>query len=410
MNKTSPKVVAVIPARGGSKTIPGKNIKLFHGHPLIAYSIAAGLKAKTVSRTIVSTDDAKIAYIARRYGAEVPFLRPARLAGDNTADFPVFEHILKWLEKEEGYCPDILVQLRPTSPLRPLDCVDRAVNLLLNTRKADSVRGITIPVQNPFKMWRVNEGFMVPILRSNIREAYNAPRQKLPEIFWQTGHIDAIRRDTITKKRSLTGERITPLFIEHAYSIDLDTLEDWEFAEWIISQKNLSVVRPSCPPLFFGEIRILVLDFDGVFTDNRVYITQDGKESVRCSRSDGMGLASLRESGIKAVVLSSEINPVVSARCQKLNIPCYQGLKNKKDFLLKLLAKNGLNGREVIYLGNDINDMGCMGISGCAVAVADAHSDVLRAADFILQKPGGKGAIRELCDLIIASKKGSINA
>src|SRR5512140_3943973 len=111
--------LAIIPARGGSKGIPRKNIRDVAGYPLIAYSIAAGLQARTVTRVIVSTDDEEIAAVAREWGAETPFLRPAEFAQDKTTDLPVFEHALKWLEEVEGYHPDVIVQLRPTSPIRP---------------------------------------------------------------------------------------------------------------------------------------------------------------------------------------------------------------------------------------------------------------------------------------------------
>ena len=120
-------ILALIPARGGSKGIPRKNIRDFAGYPLIAWSIAAALQAKSISRVIVSTDDREIAEVARQYGAETPFMRPQELAQDRTTDFPVFVHALKWLEDIEAYSPKIVVQLRPTSPIRPVDCVDSAV-------------------------------------------------------------------------------------------------------------------------------------------------------------------------------------------------------------------------------------------------------------------------------------------
>ena len=122
-------VLAIVPARGGSKSIPKKNIRPFAGHPLLTYSIAAGLQASLVDRVIVSTDDEETAEIARQYGAEVPFLRPAELALDSTPDLPVFEHALSWLEREEAYVPEWIVQLRPTTPVRPPDCVDRGISI-----------------------------------------------------------------------------------------------------------------------------------------------------------------------------------------------------------------------------------------------------------------------------------------
>src|SRR5512134_1814031 len=123
-------ILALIPARGGSKGIPRKNIRSFAGYPLIAWSIAAARQSACVTRILLSTDDPEIAAVAREYGAETPFLRPAELAQDNTTDLPVFEHAIQWLAQNEGYQPDIVVQLRPTSPIRPRDCVDNAVKIL----------------------------------------------------------------------------------------------------------------------------------------------------------------------------------------------------------------------------------------------------------------------------------------
>ncbi len=142
-------VLALIPARGGSKGIPRKNIKDLGGHPLIAYSIAAGLSSELVTRTIVTTDDEEIACIARDYGAEVPFLRPEEFARDDTRDLPVFQHVLAWLHENEEYQPDVVVQLRPTSPFRSPELVDEAVQILLDNPQANSVRGIVPSKQNP---------------------------------------------------------------------------------------------------------------------------------------------------------------------------------------------------------------------------------------------------------------------
>lgn len=403
MVKGQPSVLALIPARGGSKSIPRKNIRQLAGHPLIAYSIAAGLQANTVQRVIVSTDDAEIASVARSYGAEVPFLRPSHLAGDDVADLPVFEHALDWLEGSEDYRPDVVVQLRPTSPLRPPSVVDAAVSALINDVNADSVRGVTPSGQNPYKMWRMDERYLSPLIKTDFHEPYNMPRQSLPETYWQTGHVEAIRFATISEKRSLTGTKILPLVIDSRYSIDIDTLDQWGIAEWILGHCNLDLIRPERPESIPADIRMLVLDFDGVLTDNRVLVLEDGREAVACSRSDGMGIEMLQARGIKVVVLSKETNSVVSARCKKLNVTCLQGIGRKASVFEDLVYQNGATFDQVVYVGNDINDLECMRLARLGVAVADAHPDVLRAADLILTKPGGHGAVRELSDLIIAS-------
>ena len=237
-------VLAIIPARGGSKSIPRKNIRSLAGHPLIAYSISAGLVARTVTRLIVSTDDEEIAGVARKYGAEVPFLRPAEHSQDNTTDLPVFRHALEWLQEHESYQPDIVVQLRPTSPFRRVRHIDESVRMLLENPDADAARTVCIPFQNPFKMWRISpDGFMQP-LGSELGipyEPYNQPRQALPDVYWQTGYVDACRADTILNKNSMTGRRILPVVIDPAEWIDIDSPDDWLRAERLLENGDITL-------------------------------------------------------------------------------------------------------------------------------------------------------------------------
>ena len=395
-------ILALVPARGGSKSIPRKNLRRFAGHPLVAYSIAAGLQAQSVSRVIVSTDDEEIAEVSRRYGAEVPFLRPVELAADDTPDLPVFLHALAWLKEREDYRPEIVVQLRPTSPVRPPDCVDQAVELLRNRPDAGSVRGVVLSGQNPYKMWRVVEdGSMHPLLGTEYHEPYNMPRQKLPSTYWQTGHIDAIRTTTILEKGSMSGEVVLPLMLDPQYTVDIDTLRDWERAEWILQRGELSAVRPGRPTRPLPErVGLVVFDFDGVMTDNRVWVDSDGKEAVATHRGDGLGVARLRQAGVPMVVLSTESDPVVAARCRKLGLRLLQGVKDKGGALRSLLAEMRVEAASVVYLGNDVNDLPCFPLVGCAVVVADAHPDVVAEADMVLHRAGGQGAVRELCDLL----------
>jgi CMP-N-acetylneuraminic acid synthetase len=246
-------VLALIPARGGSKSIPRKNIQPFAGHPLLAYSIAAALAAETVTRVVVSTDDQEISAIARRYGAEAPFLRPAEFAQDNTPDLPVFQHALEFFAESEDFHPEIVVHLRPTSPLRRVSHIDQAVYRLLETPQADAIRTVCVPFQNPFKMWRIGaDGFMHPILNTQHKEPYNMPRQELPDVYWQTGYVDAAWADTILTKGSMTGERILPLIIDASEWIDIDSPDDWRRAERLF--ENSGEGRP-------GEISFEDLGF-----------------------------------------------------------------------------------------------------------------------------------------------------
>lgn len=239
------RVLALIPARGGSKSVPRKNVRLLAGHPLIAYSIAAGLGARGVGRVVVSTDDEEIANVARAYGAEVPFLRPAALAGDETLDLPVVEHALEWLAEHESFRPETVVQLRPTSPLRPSGLVDHGLEVLAAHPDGDAARAVIPSGQNPFKMWRpTDDGRIVPLLSDGLHEPYNMPRQLLPQTFWQTGHLDVIRSRTILGKRSLTGDRVYPIRVGPEYAVDIDVPRDFERAEALLKEARLDLVLP----------------------------------------------------------------------------------------------------------------------------------------------------------------------
>ena len=404
-----PEVLAIIPARGGSKGIPGKNIRCFAGYPLIAYSIAAAQQSEYVTRVIVSTDDEKIAEVARQFGAEIPFLRPAELAEDSTLDFPVFEHALRWLKDKEGYTPEVVIQLRPTSPIRPPSCVDDAIKILLQHPHADSVRGIVPAGQNPHKMWRLDPatGQMNNLLDvPGVAEPYNAPRQILPPVFWQTGHIDAIRAKTILEKKSMSGNVIMPLVLDPRYTVDIDNLYDWERYEHLFYEGGLEMVEPGPQKRAFPKkVKLLVLDFDGVLTDNRVWVDGEGHEFVAANRSDSMGIRVLMKEGVEVFVLSTEVNPVVAARCRKMGVPVMHGVEMKAEVLTKMLDEKNIHPDEVIYVGNDINDLPCFPVVGFAVAVPDAMPEVLQAADYVLHANGGHGAVREICDLILRRKK-----
>ena len=240
-------VAAIIPARGGSKSLPRKNLRPLAGFPLLAWTIAAARAAALVNAVLVSTDDEEVADVARAFGAEVPFLRPAELARDDTPDLPVFEHALRWLGGERGWTPELVVQLRPTSPFRRVGMVDEAVALLRAHAGADSLRAVTSPSQTPYKMWRLEGRTLQPLLGTFEEELFNAPRQRLPGVYWQTGHIDVVRPETIHGQRSMTGRHVVPFVVDPRYAIDIDTLEQLELAEWLLGRDTVTVVRPEPP-------------------------------------------------------------------------------------------------------------------------------------------------------------------
>ena len=225
-------VLAVIPARIGSKGIYRKNIKDFAGHPLIAWSIAAARRATLVDNTIVTTDSAEIKEVAEAYGAMV-MLRPVWLGDDETHDIDVFKNVLEHAWNEP---PEIIVQLRPTSPIRPLMMVDEAIKTMWARQDASSVRAVATSTQNPFKSWKIEFGRMVNVASAFDPEVSNKPRQILPTTFWQTGHIDVMRTDRTIMRNVMSGDIIVPYFTEWRYVADLDNPEQWSMAELKVNE------------------------------------------------------------------------------------------------------------------------------------------------------------------------------
>jgi N-acylneuraminate cytidylyltransferase len=235
------KVLGIVPARGGSKSISRKNIRLMAGRPLVAYTIDAARASRRIDRLVVSTDDEEIARVCRDLGAEVPFVRPAHLAEDHVTDLPVFVHCLAWLAEHDAYRPDVVVHLRPTSPLRTAGHIDAAVDLLIASPDADSVRSVCAVPVHPLKMWRIEEGWLAPFVserESGIAEAFNEPRQRLPAAFVQNGAVDVIRIETIERLGSMSGRRISPFLMDERESINIDSTIDWQLAEQSIAQSE----------------------------------------------------------------------------------------------------------------------------------------------------------------------------
>ena len=196
------------------------------------------------------------------------------------------------------------------------------------------------------------------------------------------------------------------MIMDPSYTVDIDTPRDWVRAEWLVQQGNLDMVYPGAAPRSFPErVELVVLDFDGVLTDNRVWVDGDGRELIAANRGDGWGVAKLVELGVEVLILSTETNPVVTARAKKLKLAVEQGIDSKASALKRILDNRKLDPQYVIYVGNDVNDLPCFPLVGYAFAVQDAHADVLRAVDYVLASKGGHGAVREVCDMIQKSIK-----
>lgn len=230
------KVLAVIPARRGSKSILRKNLALLASKPLIAWTIETALACSRLSRVIVSTDDQEITEVARRYGAEVPFLRPAELAQDDTPDLPVYQHALSWLAEHEGYCPDIVVWLRPTAPLRTVQDVECAIQILIRTG-ADCVRSVCLAEHHPYWMKRLDGDRLMPFL-DGIDESKYYRRQLLPPVYRLNGAVDVTWRRTVMQKGLLYSGDVRGYLMPAERSVDLDKELDFVLAELLLQGKK----------------------------------------------------------------------------------------------------------------------------------------------------------------------------
>ena len=233
--KKNPRILGIIPARGGSKSIPRKNIAPLAGRPLISYTIREAKRSRLLDACIVSTDDPKIAGVARSLGADVPFLRPKRLAGDRAPDIGFLLHAIEWVERHRGWKPEIVVNLRPTAPLRVAGDIDAVIRLMQKTG-CDSVRTVSPPnPYNPFKMWVFASravGKMNPLIRTAhyAKLGTDVPRQLLPRVFWQNGLVDATRSKFI-RRGIIYGPDIRGIITDPRRAVDLDEPKDLKRAE-----------------------------------------------------------------------------------------------------------------------------------------------------------------------------------
>ena len=221
-----PNIIALIPARFGSKGIKQKNILLFNGKPLLAHSIIYATKSSLISEIIVSTDSKEFANIANEYGARTPFLRPLSLSGDDVQDFPVIEHAVNFLENENNKKIDYVALLRPTSPLRPPNLIEKAYEIIKKNKKGTSVRSVIHTNQHAYRQWFLDDNKIVSPMK-NIFEPYNIPRQILPKSYFQSGDIEFIKRDTLNQN-SVSGKYVLPLILESKDLFDIDTPKDLE--------------------------------------------------------------------------------------------------------------------------------------------------------------------------------------
>lgn len=381
-------VLCIIPARGGSKRIPRKNALCIAGKPLVAHSIEQAKRSQHVRKVIVSTDDSEIAEISERFGAEV-IRRPESISQDESSSEEALKHALSEVEKS-GFQADLVVFLQCTSPVRDDGDIDRALETFWK-EQSDSLFSVC---RNDRFLWRKVDGEMKS-LNYDYRQRHRD--QDHPEEYRENGSIYVFKPSILRQYNNRLGGKIAIYKMDYWESFQVDSEEHLALCEWILEQRKKKSALSQLPQ----KPRLIVSDFDGVMTDNKVLVTQDGLESVFCHRGDGWGVDLLKKKGIRVVVLSTEGNPVVKARCEKLAIPYHQNSKNKLETLKRIAKEFDVPLGEIIYIGNDTNDLDCLLHVGCGVAVADSHPDILKVAKIVLSAKGGEGALRELSSLVL---------
>lgn len=380
------RAIAIIPARGGSKGLPRKNLLPFLGKPLICWNVEAALAANLVSQVIVSTDDVEIADISRRAGAAV-VMRPDELSTDIASSEDALIHTLGQLDE----LPDLTVFLQCTSPLTESEDIDKCIRHLIRTN-ADSA--FTATESHRF-LWK-NTAAAVGI---NHDAATRKRRQDTEKEYAENGAVYVMRTEGFLQARHRFFGKTVISEMPATRTWEIDSYDDIHVAEALFALRKKT-------PLLPAQVDAVIFDFDGVLTDNSVYVTQDGQESVRCDRGDGWGINRMHKAGIKMAVMSTEENPVVQARCTKLNLECFHQLgDNKTECFTNWCAEHHLKMSNTLYVGNDENDIGCLVAAGAGVVPEDAHESAKQVADLVLCAKGGNGAVRELCDLILKQAK-----
>ncbi|MEZ3177568.1 N-acylneuraminate cytidylyltransferase [Streptomyces pimonensis] len=395
------RVLAVIPARGGSKGVPAKNLAPVGGVPLVARAVRECRAARYVTDVVVSTDDQAIAAAARQAGAEV-VLRPAAIAGDTATSEAAVLHAMDAHEALHDTPVDVVLLVQCTSPFLLREDVD-AVAAAVVDQGADTA--VTVAPFHGF-VWRdADDGATGGGYGVNHDKSFRPRRQDRPQDLLETGAAYAMDAAGFREHGHRFFGRTELVRTDPARVLEIDDPHDLARARALAPLFDAE--RPGALPTA-ADIDAVVLDFDGTQTDDRVLIDSDGREFVSVHRGDGLGIAALRRSGIELLILSTEQNPVVAARARKLKLPVLHGIDRKDLALKQWCEEQGIAPERVLYVGNDVNDLPCFALVGWPVAVASAHDVVRGAARAVTTLPGGDGAIREIAGWILGPSLDSL--
>ena len=380
--------VAIIPARGGSKGVPRKNVQRVGGIPLIERAVRAAAAASAVDLVVVSTDDDEIAAVSEAAGARV-IRRPPEIAGDTASSESALLHVLDELAAA-GQSVDTVVFVQATSPFIPSAGIEEAVAHI----REDRFDSVFSAHETYGFLWRRADNDDAAAI--NHDAAHRPRRQDREPHYLETGAFYAFRADGFRDAQHRFFGRIGIVEVPELTAIEIDD------AQQLAAASALASLIDEPEPI---AAKVVVTDFDGVHTDDCVLIDSAGGEQVRVSREDGMGVSRLRRAGIPMLILSTEVNPVVRARADKLQVPVLHGIEDKASALAEWAAEHEISLADVVYLGNDVNDLGAMRLVGWPVAVANAHPEVRAGARAVLTRRGGDGAVRELIERVLAADR-----
>ena len=299
-------------------------------------------------------------------------------------------HAVNELEDREQFSPDHVIFLQCTSPLRKPGDIDAAVQKFVE-EKADSL--LSVSKSHQF-FWVERGGAARPV---NYDYKNRPRRQDFGEQYVENGSIYICKYRILKENKNRLGGKIVIYEMEKWQAFEVDDAEDFKLCEWLF-QQYLKKKQPF--NVDEKSLELIIYDFDGVMTDNRVEVDENGVETVRVNRSDGMAISVLKKRDIPQVIISTEKNPVVQKRAEKLGIPVSHSVDDKKNFVANYLKEKSIDARNVVYVGNDVNDLEAMKIVGMPIAPADAHRAVRRIAKYTTRTKGGEGVVRELLDII----------
>lgn len=381
-------IIAVIPARGASKSIPKKNIMDFFGKPLIAWTIEQAQSSRHVADVYVTTDDDEISGVSERHGAKI-IRRPAALASDVSSSEEALLHALNEIEKKRKV--SVVVFLQATSPVRDAGDIDNALEKFF-AEEADSL--FSAAVLEDFCVWEIKQN----ALKSLTFDYKNRGRRQDREPYYlENGSIYIFKPDILRQCNNRFGGKIIYYPMPLWKSYEIDSAEDVEICGYYMRNKILTGQKHVHAP---ADVDLIVYDFDGVLTDNKAIVKEDGTESVTVNRSDGLFIGMLKKMNIKQVILTTEVNKVVEARARKLGIPALTGLQDKRETLLSYCKTNNVPLEKVMFIGNDVNDLDAMTAAGFAVCPSDAADEIKKISGIVLQTKGGQGVVRELINYI----------